>query len=402
MATLTFADSHNMVAYLEKSEANADFAEIVDFLNASSIKYTLTTIVITESSVRRDLHYDDEDGITCLTNTEIFENLQLMGYEKLSDKLTFLKPFFSPQWKYLIHTILQRLSSKSTSWNEFGTNIASAVICLAKNQIFNFSKLIFDGMLRNLDPNSKKFLMYPRFLQLILNNQIENLTAIFNDEYDTPSHTKKVFANMRRQGKDFSGTVTPLFATMLIQSQAVEGEGSGQPIEPQHTPTTASPSNIEPIPIIASSSHPKKTYKRRKTKRPIKISQSSRPTTLVADETVHEEREDSMERAATTAASLDAEHDSCNIIRTQPMATLNELIPQRTGLGSGPRRQYTILGDKPAQTWFERLSKQSNDLPLSGVNTPRSGEDRLKIIELMEICTNMFDMVLALENIKTA
>ncbi|GKB86636.1 hypothetical protein Tco_0958908 [Tanacetum coccineum] len=106
------------------------------------------------------------------------------------------------------------------------------------------------------------FLMYPRFLQLFLNNQIENLEAVFNDEYDTPSHTKKVFANMRRQGKDFPGIVTPLFATMLIQPQAVEGEGSGQPTEPQHTPTTASPSNIEPIPIIASSSHPKKTHKR--------------------------------------------------------------------------------------------------------------------------------------------
>ncbi|GJU90448.1 hypothetical protein Tco_1302871 [Tanacetum coccineum] len=427
-----------MVAYLEKSTEHADFDEIVDFLNASPIRYALTvsptiyvsyieqfwstakikivnnerqirakvdgkTIVISESSVRRDLQFNDEDGIACLTNTEIFENLQLMGYENLSDRLTFYKSYFSPQWKYLIHTILQCLSSKSTAWNEFGTNIASAVICLAKNQKFNFSKLIFDGMLRNLDPNSKKFLMYPRFLQLFLNNQIENLEAVFNDKYDTPSHTKKVFANMRRQGKDFSGTITPLFATMLIQPQAVEGEGSGQPTEPQHTPTTASPSNIEPIPIIASSSHPKKTHKRRKTKRKAtEISQSSGPTTLVADETVHEERGDSMERAATTAASLDAEQDSGNIIRTQSMATLNEPIPQGTGSGSGPRRQDTILGDRPAQTRFERLSKQSNDPPLSRVNTLRSGEDRLKIMELMEICTKLSDRVLALENIKTA
>ncbi|GJX55662.1 hypothetical protein Tco_0285559 [Tanacetum coccineum] len=39
MADLTFADSHNMVAYLEKSEDNADFAEIVDFLNASPIRF---------------------------------------------------------------------------------------------------------------------------------------------------------------------------------------------------------------------------------------------------------------------------------------------------------------------------------------------------------------------------
>ncbi|GJR72293.1 hypothetical protein Tco_0084658 [Tanacetum coccineum] len=298
-----------------------------------------------ESSVRRDLQFNDEDGIACLINTKIFENLQLMGYENLSDRLTFYKSYFSHQWKYLIHTILQCLSSKSTAWNEFGTNIASAVICLAKNQKFNFSKLIFDGMLRNLDPNSKKFLMYPRFLQLFLNNQIENLTPTFNDEYATPSHTKKVFANMRRQGKDFSGTVTPLFATMLIQPQADVGEGSGQPTEPQHTPTTASPSNIEPIPIIASSSQTQKTHKCRKTKRPTEISQSSGHITLVADETVHEEKGDNIERAATTTASLDAEQDS----------------------GIGPSRQDTILGDRPAQTRFERLSKQSNDPPLSEV-----------------------------------
>ncbi|GJT47187.1 putative ribonuclease H-like domain-containing protein [Tanacetum coccineum] len=187
------------------------------------------------------------------------------------------------------------------------------------------------------------------------------------------------------QFNDEDGTVTPLFATMLIQPQADVGEGSGQPTEPQHTPTTASPSNIEPIPIIASSSQPQKTHKRRKTKRPTEISQSSGPTTLVADETVHEERGDSMERAATTAASLDAEQDSGNIIRTQSMATLNEPIPQGTGSGSGPRRQDTILGDRPAQTRFERLSKQSNDPPLSRVNTLGSGEDRMKLNELMEI-----------------
>ncbi|GKD85402.1 hypothetical protein Tco_1356556, partial [Tanacetum coccineum] len=57
-----------------------------------------------------------------------------------------------------------------------------------------------------------------------LNNQIENLTPTFNDEYDTPSNTKMVFANIKRQGKDFSGTVTPLFATMLLQPQADVGE----------------------------------------------------------------------------------------------------------------------------------------------------------------------------------
>ncbi|GJS47752.1 hypothetical protein Tco_0597873 [Tanacetum coccineum] len=56
------------------------------------------TIVISESSVRSNLHFNDEDGVTSLTNSEILENLALMGYEIISDKLTFQKAFFSPQW----------------------------------------------------------------------------------------------------------------------------------------------------------------------------------------------------------------------------------------------------------------------------------------------------------------
>nr|GEY05120.1 uncharacterized mitochondrial protein AtMg00810-like [Tanacetum cinerariifolium] len=48
-------------------------------------------VVISKSSVRSDILFDDEDGITCLTNDEIFENLALMGYKQLSTKLTFQK-----------------------------------------------------------------------------------------------------------------------------------------------------------------------------------------------------------------------------------------------------------------------------------------------------------------------
>ncbi|GKD33391.1 hypothetical protein Tco_1248900, partial [Tanacetum coccineum] len=216
------------------------------------------TIVIIESSVRRDLHFNDVDGITCLTNTEIFENLQLMG-----------------------------------------------------------------------------------------------------------------------QGKDFSGTVTPLFTTMLIQSQAVEGEGSGPPTESQHTPTTASSSYVEPIPI------------------------SSGPTTLVADEIVHEERRDSMERAATTATSLDAKQGSGNINMTHSTAIPNDPFRQGISSGSSPKRQDT-MGDRPAQTRFERLSKQSNEPPLSRVNTLGSGEDSMKLQELMDLCIKLSDKVLDLENVKNA
>ncbi|GKB96142.1 retrovirus-related pol polyprotein from transposon TNT 1-94, partial [Tanacetum coccineum] len=156
-------------------------------------------IIITESTVRRDLQLEDAEGVDCLPNSTIFEQLTLMGYEKISQKLTFYKAFFSPQWKFLIHTILQCLSSKTTAWNEFSSTMASAIICLATNQKFNFSKYIFESMVKNLD-NVGKFLMYPRFIQVFLDKQLEGMPT-HNRIYIAPSHTKKIFGNMRRVGK---------------------------------------------------------------------------------------------------------------------------------------------------------------------------------------------------------
>ncbi|GJS55185.1 ribonuclease H-like domain-containing protein [Tanacetum coccineum] len=103
-------------------------------------------------------------------------------------------------------------------------------------------------------------------------------------------------------------------------------------------------------------------------------------------EIVYKEWEDRMERATTTASSLEAEQDSSEINRTQSMATLNEPLPQGTSSGCGPRCQVTILGGAKAQTRFEASSKQSNNPPLSRVNILGSGEDSMKLKELMELC----------------
>nr|GEV26119.1 hypothetical protein [Tanacetum cinerariifolium] len=70
-------------------------------------------IVIIEASIRSDLLFNDVDWIDCLVNEAIFENLALMGYEEDLTKLTFQKSLFSPQWKFLIHTVIHCLSSKN-------------------------------------------------------------------------------------------------------------------------------------------------------------------------------------------------------------------------------------------------------------------------------------------------
>ncbi|GKD98406.1 hypothetical protein Tco_1382303, partial [Tanacetum coccineum] len=126
--------------------------------------------------------------------------------------------------------------------------------------------------------------------------------------YVTPSHTKNVFANMKREGKGFFGRVTPLFENMIVQAPKELGEGSELPTDPQYIPTITQP----------STSQPQKKQPRRKQKKDTKVPQPGGSTEPITDEAANE----------------------------------------------------------------EHVHIHSNDLLLSG-------EDRLKLNELMELCTNL-------------
>ena len=143
------------------------------------------------------------------------------------------------------------------------------MVCLSTSQRFNFSKMIFNGTLSNLDTKASKFLMYPRFIQLLLNQELIYLPPS-DGVFLSLSHTKKVFSNMRRVGKGFSGNVPSLFSTMVGVTHS-QGEGlgmhpksTGTPPDTQPTPSTTnipqSPSDQTPEPTL-------KKYKRTKAKR---------------------------------------------------------------------------------------------------------------------------------------
>ncbi|GJV10843.1 hypothetical protein Tco_1352384 [Tanacetum coccineum] len=270
MAVLESCPKHNMVAYLEKTDGNTEFHEIISFLTRSSIHYALTVspvvsttfveqfwmsakskiinnvryitakvagkpVSISEASIRSDLLFDDADGIDSLPNQAIFDAIQLMGYEGDLTVLTFNKALFSPQWRFLFHTMNHCISSKSTSWDQIPTNIATAVICLTTNQKYNFSKLIFDGMMRHLDAK-KKFVMYPRFISVFLDTQLKNVPVPL-DHFPINALTSKVFSFMVKKGKHFSGNVTPLFDSMLVQPTEDEGDTLERQSEPQPIPS---------------------------------------------------------------------------------------------------------------------------------------------------------------------
>ncbi|GKB90041.1 hypothetical protein Tco_0962313 [Tanacetum coccineum] len=196
MAVLESCPKHNMVAYLEKTEGNAEFHEVIDFLARSSIHHAFTVspvvstifieqfwmsakakiinniryitakvgdkpVSISEASKRSDLLFDDAHRIDSLPNQAIFDTIQLMGYE---GDLTLVN------------------------------------------------------------------------------------VPVPLDHFLVNALTSKVFSFMVKKGKHFSGKVTPLFASMLVQSTEDEGATSERPSEPQPTPSPPHPSeaNVEP------------------------------------------------------------------------------------------------------------------------------------------------------------
>ncbi|GKA76119.1 putative ribonuclease H-like domain-containing protein [Tanacetum coccineum] len=75
-------------SYIEQFWATAKSKTIND-LKQIHATVDSKTVVISESSVRSDLHFNDEDGITCLSNAEIFVNLALMGCDTVHTKKVF-------------------------------------------------------------------------------------------------------------------------------------------------------------------------------------------------------------------------------------------------------------------------------------------------------------------------
>ncbi|GJV57755.1 putative ribonuclease H-like domain-containing protein [Tanacetum coccineum] len=222
-------------------------------------------------------------------------------------------------------------------------------------EVFDSYYSAMPNVVKNVD-SSVKFLMYPRFVQVFLDKQVGDMST--HDEiFVTPSHTKKVFGNMNRVGKGFSRAVTPLFPAMMVQAQEEMGEGLAMPTDPHHTPI-----------IQSSTSQPQKKQSRRKQRKDTKIPQSNGPT-------------------------------EPDISKIEFLEAVNDQRPGLEIMGATQGLEEPIADEAANE---ENVPTQSNDPPLSRVNTLGSGEDRLKLKELTDLCTKLSDRVLDLKTTKTA
>jgi hypothetical protein len=128
---------------------------------------------------------------------------------------------------FLVHT-LQCISPKSGGWDQFSSSLACGIICLSQGRVYKFSRYIFEEMLKNVKDTKYKFLMYPRFLQIVLGIETNDQTPRLIGKL-----TAKLFATMQT---NFDGVHKPLLPTMLPigNEDAGAGDAAGGNIPPTH------------------------------------------------------------------------------------------------------------------------------------------------------------------------
>nr|GFA70722.1 hypothetical protein [Tanacetum cinerariifolium] len=276
MAALLYKDDHNKVAYLEKGKGWEAYEQILDFINRSHIRYALThhppivfdslvkqfwatatvrthkagpleiiatidgnEVVVTESLRRTQLQLNDETGLYEFTLHDVLDVMREIGYPT-DGSLNFYKAKLSPQWRFLVHTLIHCMSPKSGGWNQFPSSIASTLICMSTGRTYNFSRFILDGTIGNIGSKRHKFLMYPRFLQMILGIQTTDPSP-----RPTFNFTAKLFSNIKL---NWDGPHMPLLAPMLVVPAG--GDGADAAAANEVPPPPPPPA----VPLIHSSS----------------------------------------------------------------------------------------------------------------------------------------------------
>nr|GEX59788.1 putative ribonuclease H-like domain-containing protein [Tanacetum cinerariifolium] len=209
-------DDHNKVAHLKKRKGWEAYERILDFLNRSHIWYALThhPPIVFDSLVKqfwatatvRTLEAWPSEIIATINGNEVVVTESLIRTQLQLNNETGLCEF-------TLNDVLDEM-------REIGT--------------YNFSRFILDGMIGNIGSKRHKFLMYPRFLHMILGIQTTDPSP-----RPTFDFTAKLFSfsNMKL---NWDGPHMPLLAPMLMVPAGGDGADAAV-MPPKRTSTSAAP-----------------------------------------------------------------------------------------------------------------------------------------------------------------
>ncbi|KAJ0494998.1 hypothetical protein HanRHA438_Chr12g0570841 [Helianthus annuus] len=210
--------SHNIYCLLDAHYTdNTPFKVIAKFLRESKISKALTDkTIVYESHVRRfwsSVRYEEKEKMIYSAMRKKDENgqdadleikfnvgdlrrvLELGDFDKdptiipkrlckglwcrmgftghLNGKM--IKTMFSKPYKFMIHCILHALSHRKGAYDETSDYIMNIITCLVLNKPYNVSQVIFNYLVENVGAGNGKYIMYPRFIQMMIDDLIKDI-----------------------------------------------------------------------------------------------------------------------------------------------------------------------------------------------------------------------------------
>ena len=282
MGKLQFFSCHNVRACFSKIEEHSTFHPVIDFLQRSPIALALDAdptiherhivdfwssaqvqndgihatvagqqIIITQLMISNTFKLDDLDGVQEYSEKRNKLCLGKMGYNQEPIEKQFKKKVFHPEWRYIAHVILKCMSGRRRTFDELNQRLASMMVALVFRLEFSYSAYIYDELSKHIQNAKSKFLLYPRFLQYIFDENFPGLVREGN-HLSLSNLSVKIFSNMK--SKPGTGVNVPLFphivnkdeVVVLPQSPAVDEEDNQPPSssDPQEDTNAPADPNI--------------------------------------------------------------------------------------------------------------------------------------------------------------
>ncbi|KAM0067404.1 hypothetical protein Hdeb2414_s0002g00060801 [Helianthus debilis subsp. tardiflorus] len=105
-----------------------------------------------------------------------------------------IKTMFSHAYKFMIHCVVHSLSHRKGAYVETSDYIMNIITSLVLNRRYNISQVIFEYLKENIKAGSTKYIMYPRFIMMMINDQFKDIPKDNGDIMDLRNITSETIA----------------------------------------------------------------------------------------------------------------------------------------------------------------------------------------------------------------
>ncbi|KAJ0653524.1 hypothetical protein HanOQP8_Chr15g0584541 [Helianthus annuus] len=138
-------------------------------------------VKFTVDDVRRVLDLQDKDEDPIIIPEQLSKGFWFrIGYAGHVNDKGYIKSRFCRPYKFMVHSVVHALSHRKGAYDETSDYIMNIIACLVLNRPYNISQVIFNHMVDNI--RGEKYIMYPRFIQMLLDDQVPNLPKNPKDE----------------------------------------------------------------------------------------------------------------------------------------------------------------------------------------------------------------------------